>query len=105
MMEVEMSQVSIPGNTGHELGMNGLQDENKARSQAIANGRITIGKIGLWSAVPASIFRKKAMNKITKSLMKTLHILSACLWLGASASLVLLQFARVGLRTASCCSR
>ena len=31
------------------------------------------------------------MNKVIKSLIKTLHILSACLWLGASASLVLLQ--------------
>ena len=37
---------------------------------------------------------KKAMNKVTKSLIKTLHILFACLWLGASASLVLLQCAR-----------
>jgi hypothetical protein len=34
------------------------------------------------------------MNKLTKSLIKTLHILSACLWLGTSASLVLLQCAR-----------
>ena len=34
------------------------------------------------------------MNKVTKSLIKTLHILFACLWLGASASLVLLQCAR-----------
>jgi uncharacterized membrane protein len=34
------------------------------------------------------------MNKVTKSLIKTLHILFACLWLGASASIVLLQCAR-----------
>ncbi|HLO27800.1 MAG TPA: DUF2269 family protein, partial [Anaerolineales bacterium] len=34
------------------------------------------------------------MNKVTNSLIKTLHILFACLWLGASASLVLLQCAR-----------
>lgn len=50
-----MSQISIPGNTRHELGMNILQDENKVRSQAIANARITIGKIGLWSAVLTTI--------------------------------------------------
>lgn len=34
------------------------------------------------------------MNKVTKSLIKTLHILFACLWLGASTSLVLLQCSR-----------
>lgn len=32
------------------------------------------------------------MNKNIKSLIKTLHILFACLWLGASASVVLLQY-------------
>jgi predicted integral membrane protein DUF2269 len=37
---------------------------------------------------------KQAMNKITKSSIKTLHILCACLWLGAAASLLLLQCAR-----------
>ena len=31
------------------------------------------------------------MNQNGKSLIKTLHILSACLWLGASISVVLLQ--------------
>lgn len=34
------------------------------------------------------------MNKVIKSLIKTLHILSACLWLRVSASLVLLQCAK-----------
>lgn len=34
------------------------------------------------------------MNKVTKSLIKTLHILFSCLWLGAYASLVLLQCVR-----------
>ena len=51
-----MSQISIPGNTGHELGRNVLKDENKVGSQAIANARIMIGKIGLWSAVLTTIF-------------------------------------------------
>ena len=31
------------------------------------------------------------MNNTTKSIVKTLHILFACLWLGASTSIVLLQ--------------
>lgn len=31
------------------------------------------------------------MNKKTKCLVKTLHLLSACLWLGAATSVVLLQ--------------
>jgi hypothetical protein len=34
------------------------------------------------------------MNKDTRSLIKTLHLLSACFWLGASASVVLLQCLR-----------
>ena len=34
------------------------------------------------------------MNQNGKSLIKTLHILSACLWLGTSASVVLLQCLR-----------
>jgi Predicted integral membrane protein (DUF2269) len=34
------------------------------------------------------------MNKNGKSVIKTLHILFACLWLGAAASVVLLQCAR-----------
>lgn len=34
------------------------------------------------------------MNKEMKSLIKTLHLLFACLWLGASASIVVLQCLR-----------
>ncbi len=34
------------------------------------------------------------MNKKTRSLIKTFHIIFACLWLGASASIVLLQCLR-----------
>ncbi len=34
------------------------------------------------------------MNKKTRSLIKTLHMIFACLWLGTSASLILLQCLR-----------
>jgi hypothetical protein len=52
-MEVEMSQISIPDDTGRKSGESIFQDQD--RIQKSVSATITIGKIGWWSAVLTSL--------------------------------------------------
>jgi len=48
-----MSKISI--SEGQKLGVSLLQEKGKSQNEAITNPRITIGKIGAWSAVITTI--------------------------------------------------
>lgn len=50
-----MSQISIPAASGRQSGESIFQDQDRSQSKATADARITISKIGLWSAVLTSI--------------------------------------------------
>ena len=50
-----MSQISIPGASGSRSGESIFQDQDRSEHSATLDARITICKIGLWSAVLTSI--------------------------------------------------
>jgi hypothetical protein len=54
-MEVEMSQISVPDITERKSGESIFQDQGRRQNSVTADARITISKIGLWSAVLTSI--------------------------------------------------
>ena len=50
-----MSQMSIPSAFGRKSGESIFQDQDRSKNNVTADARITISKIGLWSAVLTSI--------------------------------------------------
>jgi hypothetical protein len=54
-MEVNMSQISIPGSTDQERRIRTLQSSDKSQNHATVEATVTIGKIGFWSAVLTTI--------------------------------------------------
>lgn len=89
-----MSQISVPGSTGRELGMNILQDTDKILNNASMNARIVIAKIGLWSAVLTTFFSigyGVAVIALMVSSLTTLSSSQAQGWTGIDAFLAAFQ--------------